>query len=423
MSVTETTNHEFDSELTAEDFKIGDEISHQESQASTEETGSTVEDESQSTESASTDSAHTAEDSGESSTADGANTQSAVNETSQEGSKAPGESSSGTEGDLMSMEEADHFVKQFSGHESYDELAQELHDLREFKANAGSEGETTENQYEGLSEFSLKLIEYELNGGNPLTFAKTQSIDVDGMSDHQAMKEQFFMKNPDFDRAKAEKIFESKFQKNYGTDEDTMSEEEIDLAKTQLELDASQARKAIKEQQVSATDLPHIEKEDPAEVEARNAEVERVYNDHVSQVNNLMEDFTGFNIPMDENGTKLSIAPSDEVKEKVNQWLQNPYTDESDPSFSETVVQDIFVSDSDPNQLDYDKAAFKLTMLADPKAFLDNAYKLGMEKGKEALITKRANPSSPRTENAPQGNGQQSLMEEVGEALAKARGN
>ena len=99
-----------------------------------------------------------------------------------------------------------------------------------------------------------------MKGGDPKTYAKVNSMDVDTMSDYDVLKQQFVNAHPHVDRAEAEQFFKMQYDKKYGYDEDFEDEDSAAYKKQQMKFDASSARAELKKTQ---DDLKVLDPQDP----------------------------------------------------------------------------------------------------------------------------------------------------------------
>lgn len=242
------------------------------------------------------------------------------------------------------------------------------------------EQQTTKDPYEGLSEFSKKLIEWEKEGKSPLEYAKLASLDFSKMEPKEVLRQKFIRDNSDLDQKKAERLFELEYKDKYAIlDEDEDADpDRVEAAKLKLEHESIKATKELSEWQKERM-LPKEKGPDPEKVKADQEFVQK----HKDTVKSRISGFKGLTIPVGEKDDFNYEVDRADV-ESISKWMEDPYN-----SFMPAVLQ------NEKGELDYDKMEVVMTFAANPEAYSAKLYDHGFTKGKESYVTARKNSTKP----------------------------
>lgn len=170
-----------------------------------------------------------------------------------------------------------------------------------------------------------KANEYALlNEGDELAFYKTQSTDWSKVDAADIIKSNIKKDNPSLTDTQVNKVIEKKYSL-YPEDHDKYDEEEAELGKIQLEMDANPIRKAfIQEQETLAVHPAQKERQTAAENEARQKqENDKVIETWKSGVKNHLKDFKSITLDLgDGKPFNYEIKDATDV-EALEQQLTN----------------------------------------------------------------------------------------------------
>ncbi len=137
----------------------------------------------------------------------------------------------------------------FDVSEMFGESFQSIEDVVEYTSELEAHIDELESKTpEFANEFVQKMNEYVLNGGDPVYFAKVNSIDIDGLNPIDALKLDLQWQH-NISEAEAQAFINQK----YSVDEYDEDDGEINPSAVQLKIDATNAKKNLKERQADNT--------------------------------------------------------------------------------------------------------------------------------------------------------------------------
>jgi hypothetical protein len=195
---------------------------------------------------------------------------------------------------------------------------------------------TPEDPFVNVSPLIKQAIEFERNGGDAKQFMSALAVNVETLSDRQALYEQSLVNKPELaaDPEYAQQKFNREYTTKYGILEDEKLDVDFDspedytqylqdrkFAKQELEHTSKAARDNIKASQEKVmSEAPSANQERAEKAQAQN-------DRYVTDSNEFVNNFEGIQIPIDKEGKTLYNVSLDEVSRPLfNGWVKEPAT-------------------------------------------------------------------------------------------------
>ncbi|KKN63267.1 hypothetical protein LCGC14_0503850 [marine sediment metagenome] len=280
--------------------------------------------------------------------------------------------------------------------------------------------------YSGVSELLKKAIEYEKKGGNVKTFLSMTSIDTQGMSSKELVRQKFFNDNPELVKLNSEfaaQKFDRAFDDKYGILEEDKTEDDFDDNIDYLKWQESKAfakNELDYESRASAQNIDDLKKDimdkDPETMASAQSKVDeealrKTQEKYETDSNKFKEEFESIAIPLDAKGENLfNIGLNKDTKPVFEKWLENP------SSFFEHIGLS-----NDGKNIDAEVFGGHIALVAALEGTGESAIGSAIVKyvlenfDKETLETKLEHPAEPR----PDGEGGDREQTEEKEAIGK----
>lgn len=235
-------------------------------------------------------------------------------------------------------------------------------------------------------------------------FLETQLMEIDKLSDMDAIKAKMKMDNPNRSADDIDFLIHNR----YKLDENEFESDEIRLAKLQLEDDGARARKELLAVQEKAALSPT---DNAAEKAAREEEVKQANERWEKDVEGSMKDFSKISYQFGEEATPFSyqVENTKEIRQILSHlpvFWERYVTQNEDGTYTEHI----------------DQLRNDLALLTNSESILKAVFDQGREAEKEAFLHQRGNSSTTDKEKNKEGlrageQGAKSELEEIAEGL------
>ncbi len=227
-------------------------------------------------------------------------------------------------------------------------------------------------------------------------FLETQLQDFEQMDAKAVLRYKMKLDNP----GRSDEDIDFLLNHRYKLDEEEFNEQEIRLAKLQLDDDALQARKELKTMQEKVALKEAQSNQDQAEqAEKIKQENERWEND----VRETLKDFDKIELTVNEKGDQFTFGV--EQKKDLEKLMTNL------PGFWERYIN----ADKSEN---LEKLRYDMTVLLNLDKIIKSVYDNGVSKGRDEILNERKNPSDNPQGNPDGGDDGKSELQIAAEGLA-----
>jgi hypothetical protein len=251
---------------------------------------------------------------------------------------------------------------------------------------------TEQQEVPQLDERVQKIADFVRDTGRtPEDYLSYQRLNPDNMDDMSVLLVDSTMNYPNLSNDEIRLLVNSK----YKLDPEVYSEQEINISKLQMKVDAQKAREAISE----------VRETYRAPVQQEAAEETFIDDEWLANMRRETSALTGLEFDLG-NGTRFQFGLDDNYR---NQLIQknSQLEDYFDPYVSED------------GTWDYDKLNSHRAVVDNIDAIVANAYRQGISDGQKNVVTKVANSSV----QSPQANPNQNPVDPINEQLKGLVGN
>ena len=314
-----------------------------------------------------------------------------------ESSKSEQNTETGTDSPAETAPGLDTLLSEKSGgkFKSYQDLENHIEEL---KANQKTEAEELDNDL--ISRF--KEFRTGRNGDAKeiaRQFLETQILDIEGMDAMEAIRTRMKFAHPNRSAEDIDFLIKNK----YKLDEEEFEANEIRLSKLQMEDDATEARKELKELQQKAAlkerKVSENHKQQEEEIRQANEKWQR-------NVDVTLKEFERMEFNLgEEEKFNFGVEKKDEIKGILSNL----------PGFWNRYVS----QDKDGNVVEHiDRLRDDMTLLTHREEILKAVFDHGRSKGRDEIIKERKNPTQKDHKEATETPKAKSELEEAAEGLA-----
>lgn len=272
--------------------------------------------------------------------------------------------------------------------ETYAEMEQALLDMATQLEQLSENPPQAAQEKEQYDEFLTGLIDYYKETGDVTPYLEAKSVDFDSMSDLDVVRHSLKKQYPDMSEQNFERLFNRDVINKYNLNEDLHSQDEIELGKELLKLEASKQRKSLIDEQQKFSVPTGTQQQGPS-AEEQEAAVQQWRqsvegNDFTKSVLNdrrVVVEFDGepFAYEIDDPQSVVDMTIDNN---KFFQLFQN-----------------------EGGEIDYGKWYKVLNYATDPDTFERSLISHGKNLGGKEVVSEIKNPSRPTKSTSPSGGG------------------